>query len=49
MFRSMCYKNKDRLSAAIIVAGYDDVNKGSLYSIPLGGTCVRQPFAIGGT
>ena len=49
MFRSMCYKNKDSLSAAIIVAGYDDVNKGSLYSIPLGGTCVRQPFAIGGT
>lgn len=49
MFRYFCYQNKDRLMAAIIVAGWDEKNGGSLYCIPLGGTCVRQPYAIGGS
>lgn len=34
--------------AGIICAGYDDTDGPSVYSIPLGGTLVRQPFAIGG-
>lgn len=33
----------------IICAGYDAVDGGSVYSIPLGGMCVRQPYAIGGS
>lgn len=33
----------------IICAGYDKVDGGSVYSIPLGGMCVRQPYAIGGS
>ena len=49
LFRTLCYENKDRLMAGIIVAGWDPVEGGSVYEIPLGGTCVRQGFAIGGS
>jgi 20S proteasome alpha/beta subunit len=39
LFQQICYDNKDRLMAGIIVAGWDPVEKGgSIYSIPLGGT-----------
>jgi 20S proteasome subunit beta 1 len=34
--------------AGIIVAGWDEKKGGQVYSIPLGGTLVQQPFAIGG-
>jgi len=47
--RTLCYDNKDRLMAGLIVAGWDRKNGGSVYSIPLGGSLVRQPFAIGGS
>lgn len=49
LFRSMCYSNKDRLLAGIIVAGWDPVNGGQVFSIPLGGAMVEQDFAIGGS
>jgi 20S proteasome subunit beta 1 len=49
VFRGMCYKNKDRLMAGIIVAGWDAVEGGSVYEIPLGGTCMRQKVACGGS
>jgi len=32
----MCYQNKDRLMAGIIVGGYDPIEGGAVYSIPLG-------------
>ena len=35
--------------AGIIVAGYDDVKGGQVYSIPLGGMVKRQGCAIGGS
>jgi 20S proteasome subunit beta 1 len=35
--------------AGVIVAGYDEVDGGSVYVIPLGGTCLKAPFAIGGS
>ena len=35
--------------AGVIVAGYDEVDGGSMYVIPLGGTCLKAPFAIGGS
>ena len=37
LFQQICYENKDRLMAGIIVGGWDPIEKGSLYSIPLGG------------
>ncbi|OQS02285.1 eukaryotic initiation factor 4E [Thraustotheca clavata] len=49
LFRKMCYENKDRLMAGIIVAGYDNVKGGQVYSIPLGGALVEQDVAIGGS
>merc|ERR1719215_1630909 len=35
--------------AGIICAGYDEIDGGSVYSIPLGGAMIKQPFAIGGS
>lgn len=49
LFRGLCYSNKDRLMAGIIVAGWDAVEGGVVYEIPLGGSCVKQNFAIGGS
>jgi len=49
LFQELCYSNKDRLMAGIIVGGWDPINGGSLYSISLGGSLVKQPFAIGGS
>ncbi|KAK3701365.1 hypothetical protein QZH41_008735 [Actinostola sp. cb2023] len=49
LFREMCYGYRDKLSAGIICAGWDQRNGGQVYSIPLGGMCVRQPFTIGGS
>ena len=47
LFRSLAYENKDRLMAGLIVAGWDALDGGSVWEIPLGGSCVKQPFAIG--
>ena len=49
MFKGLVYRNKDYLSASIIVAGWDEARGGSVYSIPLGGALVKQPYAIGGS
>ena len=47
--RRLIYDNKDRLSAGVIVAGWDEVHGGSVYNITLGGTCLQMPFATGGS
>eukprot|EP00467_Chlorarachnion_reptans_P013865 CAMPEP_0114511226 /NCGR_PEP_ID=MMETSP0109-20121206/14234_1 /TAXON_ID=29199 /ORGANISM="Chlorarachnion reptans, Strain CCCM449" /LENGTH=228 /DNA_ID=CAMNT_0001690639 /DNA_START=81 /DNA_END=767 /DNA_ORIENTATION=+ len=49
LFKMITYNNKDRLLASIICAGWDAKNGGQVYSIPLGGSIVRQPFAVGGS
>lgn len=49
LFRELCYQNKANLMAGIIVGGYDAHKGGQVYTIPLGGAMVRQPFAIGGS
>lgn len=49
MFQSVCYANKDALSAGILVAGYDEENGASGYNIPLGGGLFKAPWAIGGS
>lgn len=35
--------------AGVIIAGWDPVEGGSIYSIPLGGSCIKVPFAMGGS
>eukprot|EP00300_Choanocystis_sp_HF-7_P036340 c52184_g1_i1.p1 GENE.c52184_g1_i1~~c52184_g1_i1.p1 ORF type:complete len:229 (+),score=40.06 c52184_g1_i1:74-688(+) len=49
VFQQVCYANKDRLLAGIIVAGWDKVKGSSVYTIPLGGGLVEQPYSIGGS
>jgi 20S proteasome subunit beta 1 len=49
LMRRLCYENKDNLMAGVIIGGWDPVEKGSVYNIPLGGTCLKMPFAIGGS
>ena len=36
------------LQAGVIVGGWDKYEGGQIYSVPLGGTILRQPFSIGG-
>lgn len=40
---------QEMLQAGLIVAGWDPVDGGSVYAVPLGGTLVQCPFAIGQT
>lgn len=49
VFQDLCYSYRDQLSAGIICAGWDRKKGGQVYSVPLGGMCVRQPFSIGGS
>jgi len=46
---SLCYNNKEHLLAGVIIAGWDPVDGGSVYSIALGGACVKVPFALSGS
>lgn len=48
IFQEICYNNKDALSAGIICAGYDPVNKGQVFSVPIGGSMHEQEYAIAG-
>ena len=56
LFKDLCYSNKKYLSAGIIVGGWDPEGgsaegegTGSVYSINIGGTLLKQPFALGGS
>jgi len=49
LFQQFCYNNKDNLLAGIICAGWDSSRGGSVYSIPLGGSLIKQKWAIGGS
>lgn len=49
LFQRYCYERKDQISAGIICAGWDETEGGCVYSIPLGGTLVREPCSIGGS
>lgn len=35
--------------AGLIIAGWDPVDGSSVYNIALGGTCLKVPFALGGS
>lgn len=47
--RAIVYPNKDRLQAGLIVAGWDEAEGGCVFSLPLGGTELKVPFALGGS
>lgn len=49
LMRRLIYTNKDRLMAGVIVAGWDPVDGASVYTITLGGSCLKLPFATGGS
>ncbi|XP_071451234.1 proteasome subunit beta type-6 [Hetaerina americana] len=49
VFRELCYNYRDTLTAGIIVAGWDKRKGGQVYSVPIGGMCMRQPISIGGS
>ena len=49
LMRRICYNNKDKLMAGLICGGWDPYEGGQVYEIPLGGTIMRQKFAIGGS
>ncbi|XP_045460929.1 proteasome subunit beta type-6 [Harmonia axyridis] len=49
VFQELCYNYRDSLMAGILVAGWDKRKGGQIYSIPIGGMCVRQKVSIGGS
>jgi 20S proteasome subunit beta 1 len=49
LFKLSAYNNKDNLMAGLIVAGWDKHKGPQVYTIPLGGTRLRTPCAIGGS
>ena len=49
LMKRLIYENKDHLMAGVIIGGWDQIHGGSVYNIPLGGTCIKMPFAIGGS
>mmetsp|Transcript_50057 Transcript_50057/g.83361 ORF Transcript_50057/g.83361 Transcript_50057/m.83361 type:complete len:266 (+) Transcript_50057:54-851(+) len=50
LIQSMCYTNKEWLSASIIVAGWDKYEGGQIYSCPMGASMAKNvPFALGGS
>lgn len=42
------FVGQNMLQTGLIVGGWDKYEGGKIYGIPLGGTVVEQPFAIGG-
>ena len=49
LMQKICYENKDRLMAGIIVGGWDPYDGGQVFEIPLGGVLMKQDFALGGS
>uniref|UniRef100_A0A6M2DMN6 proteasome endopeptidase complex n=1 Tax=Xenopsylla cheopis TaxID=163159 RepID=A0A6M2DMN6_XENCH len=49
VFKELCYNYRDALTAGILVAGWDPRKGGQVYSVPIGGMCVRQKCSIGGS
>lgn len=47
--RKFHYNYREQLSCVAIVAGYDDVKQGQIYSVAMGGYTTRQPVYISGS
>jgi 20S proteasome subunit beta 1 len=51
---AMCYDDRGSVltsehRAGLIIAGWDELHGGQVYSIPLGGSLHKQAYAIGGS
>eukprot|EP01083_Nonionella_stella_P080069 219824_1 len=50
LIQSICYANKEWMSASIIIAGWDKYEGGQIYACPLGATLAKNvPYALGGS
>lgn len=49
MAMQLAYGNKEMLQAGLIIAGWDKQAGGTVWAIPLGGTLLQVPYAIGGS
>ena len=49
LFQELCYSNRWNVQAGIIVGGWDSINGGTVYNIPLGGSCIKLSYAMGGS
>ncbi|KAK8807219.1 hypothetical protein WA158_003978 [Blastocystis sp. Blastoise] len=49
LLRRLIYDNKDNLTAGMIVAGWDDIEGPSVYSIPIEGSLIKDRIALGGS
>jgi 20S proteasome subunit beta 1 len=45
LIRLLAYQNKNMLQAGMIIGGWDKYEGGQIFSVPLGGTILRQPVA----
>lgn len=48
-FRNKIYENRDTKLTSVIVAGWDKRKGGQVYSVPVTGLCVREPFSVAGS
>ncbi|XP_023159912.1 proteasome subunit beta type-6-like [Drosophila hydei] len=48
-FRNKIYEARKTLLASIIVAGWDEVHGGQVYSVPITGLLVHEPCAVAGS
>jgi len=48
-FKDIVYEYRDSMVAGILVAGYDKVHGGQVFTVPMGGMVMQQPFAMGGS
>lgn len=49
LVKQINYGNKGQLMGAMILGGFDDTEGGQVYGCPIGGTLVREPWAIDGS
>merc|ERR1719375_2802755 len=49
LFKMIACQNKDNLMAGLIIAGFDEVRGGQVYSVPLGGSLFRTPIMMDGS
>jgi 20S proteasome subunit beta 1 len=47
--KEIAYSNKGWMNAGMIVAGWDKKEGGKVFAVPMGGTLMEVPFAVGGS
>ncbi|XP_034477841.1 proteasome subunit beta type-6-like [Drosophila innubila] len=48
-FRNHIYRNRSSKITSVIVAGWDKRKGGQVYSVPVSGLCIREPFSVAGS